>query len=56
MGSETEVQLEHAIDRTKVKGWIPWSKLKSDMAIEARDRVMFGDWVGIVEEVSPGIA
>jgi ubiquitin-conjugating enzyme E2 O len=52
VGYDTEVQLEHAIDGRKVKGWVPWGKLRSDMTVEARYRVMYGQWVGIVEEVS----
>lgn len=52
MGSESEVQLEHAITGKKVKGWIPWSRLRTGMAMEARDRVVYGNWIGTVEEAS----
>lgn len=51
---KTEVQLEHVISRERIKGWVPSEKLKSSSSLEVRDRVVFDEWIGTIEEVSGG--
>ncbi|ORY33042.1 hypothetical protein BCR39DRAFT_463825 [Naematelia encephala] len=53
----SEVQLEHVINKRPVRAWVPSEKLDSALKIEARDRVVYDEWLGIVEEVfEDGIA
>ena len=49
---KTEVQLEHVITHERVRGWVPYEKLASSLQIEARDKVVYDEWIGTVEEVS----
>lgn len=35
-----------------VDGWVPWDSLKRSLVVEARDRVVYDEWIGTVEEVS----
>jgi hypothetical protein len=48
----TEVQLEHIMSRERLRNWVPFDKLRNGMAIEARDKVIYDEWIGTVEEVS----
>ncbi len=48
---KTEVQLEHVITKQRVKGWVPFEKLGNSLKIEARDKVVYDEWIGTVEEV-----
>ena len=48
---KTEVQLEHIITMQRIKGWVPYEKLANSLNIEARDRVVYDEWIGTVEEV-----
>ena len=36
----------------RVDGWVPWDQLKNSLVFEKRDRVVYNNWVGTVEEVS----
>jgi len=47
-----EAKLEHAITKEPVDAWVPWNLLGNSMIIEARDKVVFDEWLGTVEEVS----
>jgi ubiquitin-conjugating enzyme E2 O len=49
---KTEVQLEHVASCTRPRGWVPYEKLRNALYIEARDKVVYDEWVGTVEEVS----
>lgn len=49
---KTEVQLEHIMSRERLRNWVPFDKLRNGMAIEARDKVIYDEWIGTVEEVS----
>ncbi|GFZ47242.1 hypothetical protein JCM24511_04985 [Saitozyma sp. JCM 24511] len=48
---KTEVQLEHIMSRERLRSWVPFDKLRNGMAIEARDKVIYDEWIGTVEEV-----
>ena len=48
---KTEVQLEHIITKQRIKGWVPYSKLANSLKIEARDKVVYDEWIGTVEDV-----
>lgn len=50
--SKSEVRLEHVMSKQKVEEWVPYDLLKGAMVLEARDRVIYDEWVGTVEEVS----
>lgn len=47
-----EVKLEHAITKESLDAWVPWNLLGNSMIIEARDKVVYDEWLGTVEEVS----
>lgn len=51
IGVETEVQLDHVLGIFKIDGWTPTEKVRNAMNIEARSRVVYDNWVGVVEEV-----
>lgn len=48
---ETHCLLEHIISGERLSEWVPWSKLKNAVKIEAKDKVVFDEWIGTVEEV-----
>lgn len=48
----SEVKLEHAITRELIDDWVPYGLLRNSMTIEARDKVVYDNWIGSVEEVS----
>lgn len=48
-----EVQLEKTTNVGRnVRGWVPLDDMKSARSIDTKDRVMYDDWVGTVDEVS----
>ena len=49
----TELQLENAVSHERVKGWVPFERLANSLQIEARDKVVFNEWIGTVIEVDP---
>ena len=56
--TRTECLVEHVISRERLHKWIPWTELKNAVQIEAKDRVVYDEWIGTVEEVStmfPGL-
>lgn len=57
---ESEVRLETITrdpsDRLgAMSDWVAWKKLKNSLAAEQRDRVVFDEWIGTVEEVRTGL-
>ncbi|KAL7421053.1 hypothetical protein Q5752_003937 [Cryptotrichosporon argae] len=48
---KVECQLVHVISGQSVAQWVPWEKLKNAFKIEARDKVVYDEWIGTVEEV-----
>lgn len=48
----TELLLEHSVSKVQAKDWVPQEKTTNAMPFEARDRVVFDEWIGTVEEVS----
>jgi len=50
--STSEVRLEHVMSKQKIDEWVPYNLLKGAMVLEARDRVIYDEWIGTVEEVS----
>lgn len=48
---ETECQLEHVISHERIPRWIPWKQLTNAVKIEAKDKVVYDEWIGTVEEV-----
>jgi ubiquitin-conjugating enzyme E2 O len=49
----SEVRLEHVMTKQKLKEWIPFQSLKSSLVVQHRDTVVFENWIGTIEEVSP---
>jgi ubiquitin-conjugating enzyme E2 O len=49
---KSEVRLEHVMSKIKVEDWIPYDLIKSAIILEARDKVIYDEWIGTVEEVS----
>ena len=53
----TKVKLESLFHvGRRLHEWVPWKLLGSNLALEQRDRVVYDDWVGTVEEVSQPLA
>lgn len=48
---KTECLLEHVISGERLHRWVPWEKLRNAVKIEAKDKVVFDEWIGTVEEV-----
>ena len=48
----TEVQVEHVVTKERIRDWIPYRKLKNALPLEPRDKVVYDEWVGTIEEVS----
>lgn len=48
----TECLVEHVISGERLSEWVPWSKLRNAVKIEAKDKVVYDEWIGTVEEVS----
>lgn len=48
---KTECLVEHVISGERLAGWVPWEKLRNAVKIEAKDRVVYDEWIGTVEEV-----
>ena len=49
---DSEVQLEHVSTHEKIRGWVPQKKLVNSLRIESKDKVVYNDWIGTVEDVS----
>lgn len=47
----SECRLEHVISGQRLEGFVPWELLKNDVKVEAKDKVVYDEWVGTVEEV-----
>ena len=47
----SEVRLEHVMSKIKVEDWVPYDLLKGAITLEARDKVIYDQWIGTVEEV-----
>ncbi|WVR08883.1 hypothetical protein IAU60_005942 [Kwoniella sp. DSM 27419] len=47
----TEVKLQHAISKEAVAGWVDYALLENSLKVEAKDRVVYGGWLGTIEEV-----
>ena len=50
--SEHEVRLTKLIVGDILPGWIPFDKLKSSLILEVKDKVIYDEWFGTIEEVS----
>lgn len=48
----SECKLEHVISGQRLDGWIPWTALRNDVRVEAKDKVVYDEWIGTIEEVS----
>ncbi|GMK56130.1 hypothetical protein CspeluHIS016_0211860 [Cutaneotrichosporon spelunceum] len=48
---ETECLIEHVISGERLSQWVPWGKLRNAVRIEAKDKVVYNEWIGTVEEV-----
>jgi ubiquitin-conjugating enzyme E2 O len=49
--TKTECKLGHVISGERLPRWIPWNQLRNAVQIEAKDRVVYDEWIGTVEEV-----
>lgn len=49
---KTEVKLQHALTGEELDQWVKYEDVSNALKIDARDRVVYGNWVGTVEEVS----
>lgn len=49
---KTEVKLQHALTGEELDQWVQYEDVSNALKIDARDRVVYGNWVGTVEEVS----
>lgn len=47
----SECKLEHVISGQRLDGFVPWELLKNDVKVEAKDKVVYDEWVGTIEEV-----
>jgi ubiquitin-conjugating enzyme E2 O len=51
--SNTKVKLESLyLIGYRLPVWVPWNKLANALALERRDKVVYQNWIGTVEEVS----
>lgn len=48
---DTECTLEHVISKERLPSKVPWNHLKNAVKIEAKDKVVYDEWIGTVEEV-----
>nr|XP_031861429.1 uncharacterized protein CI109_003033 [Kwoniella shandongensis]KAA5528501.1 hypothetical protein CI109_003033 [Kwoniella shandongensis] len=48
---KSEVRLEHVLSKEKVEGWVEYRKMQNSLLFDARDRVVYDEWIGTVEEV-----
>jgi ubiquitin-conjugating enzyme E2 O len=48
---QTECLIEHVISAERLPQWVPWEKLRNAVHIEAKDKVVYDEWIGTVEEV-----
>lgn len=48
---QTECVVEHVMSRERIARPVPWAKLKNAVRIEAKDKVVYDEWIGTVEEV-----
>ncbi|KIR72050.1 ubiquitin-conjugating enzyme E2 O [Cryptococcus deuterogattii CA1014] len=48
---KTEVKLQHALTGEELDQWVKYEDVSNALKIDARDRVVYGNWVGTVEEV-----
>ncbi|CAK9781769.1 hypothetical protein CC85DRAFT_267536 [Cutaneotrichosporon oleaginosum] len=48
---QTECMIEHVISGERISQWVPWDKLRNAVRIEAKDKVVYDEWLGTVEEV-----
>ncbi|WOO78553.1 putative ubiquitin-conjugating enzyme E2 23 [Vanrija pseudolonga] len=48
---QTECVVEHVMSRERIVRPVPWTKLKNAVRIEAKDKVVYDEWIGTVEEV-----
>lgn len=52
VSTSAEVKLEPSLHAgMSVQGWVPYDKLRSALLVEARDRVVYDEWIGTVVEV-----
>lgn len=49
---KTEIKLQHALTGEELDQWVKYEDVSNALEIDARDRVVYGNWVGTVEEVS----
>lgn len=55
--SAVVIDAKHQVRVTKLiggeilKGWVPYDKLRSSLILDVRDRVVYDEWLGTVEEV-----
>lgn len=49
---KTEVKLQHVLTGEELEQWVQYEDVSNALKIDARDRVVYGNWVGTVEEVS----
>ncbi|KAK8844131.1 hypothetical protein IAR55_006925 [Kwoniella newhampshirensis] len=45
------VRLQHCLSKEKVDGWVDFEKMGNALLFDARDRVVYDEWIGTVEEV-----
>ncbi|BEJ15510.1 hypothetical protein CspHIS471_0501150 [Cutaneotrichosporon sp. HIS471] len=48
---QTECLIEHVISGERLSQWVSWEKLRNAVRIEAKDKVVYNEWIGTVEEV-----
>ncbi|KIR35252.1 ubiquitin-conjugating enzyme E2 O [Cryptococcus deuterogattii MMRL2647] len=48
---KTEVKLQHALTGEELDQWVKYEDVSNALKIDARDRVVYGNWVGTIEEV-----
>lgn len=49
--SHSEVILQHVVTKQRIKKWVPYERLRNSLVVEARDRVVYDEWLGTIEEV-----
>lgn len=49
---KTEIKLQHALTGEELDQWVKYEDVSNALEIDARDRVVYDNWIGTVEEVS----
>ncbi|OXB36236.1 ubiquitin-conjugating enzyme E2 O [Cryptococcus neoformans] len=48
---KTEIKLQHALTGEELDQWVKYEDVSNALEIDARDRVVYDNWIGTVEEV-----